>query len=153
MDRHQQQRAFPPIRDEDCTKLQQGLIPTTVGAGRLTGLIATERMRKNKGLLERDSDELIVDRELLACHGWLAPTGELYPCAFKGHDRLAVRLGSTHKELEEQGYIKLANLKWLVEARYRSKEVTDQQWRTIEAWYERNGFPEAHFLRLITLVE
>ena len=152
MDRHQQQSIFPPI-NEDSTKLHQGLIPTTAGGGRLTGLIATEEMREKKGVLERGTDELLVDRDLLACHGWLAPSGELYPCAYKGHDRLAARLGSTHKEIEERGYIKLANLKWLVEARYRSKEVTDDQWKTIESWYERNGFPEAHLLRLITLVE
>ena len=82
-------------------------------------------------------------------HGWLAPSGDLYPCAFTAHEALCLALGFAHESaIEGAGYCKLSNLAWLVQSGYRSQPLTDAQWATIERWYDVNGFPQAHFLRL-----
>lgn len=152
MDRHQQQKAIPTLID-DSSRLSQLSIPTSSADGTLPSLAATPGMRAAKARLEEETGELIVDDELLASHGWLSPEGQLYPCGFKRHDCLAGRLGFSHASaIEERGYIKLANLRWLVERRYRTNELTDAQWSTIEAWYEKNGFPKEHYLKLFTMV-
>jgi hypothetical protein len=108
-------------------------------------------MRLAKGRLERVTSPPLVDRELLAMHGWLSPGGDLYPCAFKDHDVLCRALGYAHESvIENAGYCKLSNLEWLVSPRYCARELTDAQWTTIERWYDSNEFPQAHFLRLVT---
>jgi hypothetical protein len=119
---------------------------------RLPSLHPTEQMRRAKGRLESLSDPPRADTELLAAHGWLAPDGTLYACAFKQHDALGRALGFEHEShVEGAGYCKLSNLEWLVSARYTARALTDAQWATIEAWYVSNDFPQAHFLRLVAM--
>ncbi|NKC01874.1 MAG: hypothetical protein GKR90_25705 [Pseudomonadales bacterium] len=114
-------------------------------------LHATEEMRDAKTNLEEDGGQPERDLDLLACHGWLSPEGHLYPCGFKQHDLLTSALGFENEvEIEAAGYCKLTMLMWNVHNRYGSMAITTEQWSTIEAWYDRNGFPYAHFNRLAT---
>lgn len=119
--------------------------------GRHAGLTPTEAMREAKGRLENIRSNPVVDKELLASHGWLSPDGALYACGYKAHDMLCRMLGYEHESaIENAGFCKLSNLEWLVSARFCARELTEAQWQTIEEWYNRNRFPEAHFLRLGT---
>ena len=116
-------------------------------------LVPTDEMRDAKAWLERLEDPVKPDRDLLATHGWLDPEGLLYASGWEKHNELTRALGFTHEsDIEDAGYCKLSQLKWLVGPRYCKKGVTDEQWSTIEKWYQRNGFPEEHFLRLSILL-
>jgi hypothetical protein len=122
-----------------------------LAAHRWPPLQPTDEMRCAKGRLERLVDPPLQDSELLAMHGWLAPDGTLYSCGYRCHDALGQRLGFAHEsDIEQAGYCKLSNLEWLVAARYCPRALTEAQWDTIERWYTRNAFPQAHFLRLTT---
>ena len=114
-------------------------------------LKATQEMRDAKIDLTNMNGPPERDTALLACHGWLCPAGYLYPCGFKQHDLLTGGLGYANEvEIEEAGFCKLTMLMWNVHNRYGSGELTRDQWATIQAWYDRNGFPFAHFNRLVT---
>jgi hypothetical protein len=116
---------------------------------RVPSLRATAEMRAAKGRLETLRQPAREDTELLATHGWLAPDGRLYACGYTDHDALCRLLGFEHEsEIENAGWCKLANLEWLVQPKYCARVLTEDQWSTIEHWYARNGFPEAHFLRI-----
>jgi hypothetical protein len=118
---------------------------------RLSRLTPTAEMKKAKGRLEAFGDPPTEDRELLASHGWLSPDGRLYACGYKDHDTLCRMLGYEHEAaIESAGYCKLSNLEWLVSPRFCARELTEAQWETIENWYNKNHFPEAHFMRLAT---
>lgn len=152
MDRHQKQNQLPAIVDNKNTLHQGHFSTSTQDTGR-RALLLTDEMRCAKGRLEDESGELIVDDELLSSHGWLDPSGSLYPCGFKRHDHLASRLGFTHaSEIERSGFVKLANLNWLIGGRWGTGELTEAQWETIERWYERNRFPKEHYLKLCATV-
>jgi hypothetical protein len=112
-------------------------------------LLATEEMRGAKAWLEVIEKPPVPDNELLAIHGWLSPEGILYACGWERHNELTEALGYRHEsDIEKAGYCKLTQLKWLVGPRYCERGLTNEQWETIEKWYERNGFPEEHFIRL-----
>ena len=112
-------------------------------------LLATDEMLAAKAWLENIEVPPLADERLLAIHGWLSPDGALYACGWEKHDVLTAALGFEHESaIEAAGYCKLTALKWLVGPRYCRSGLTDDQWETIEQWYERNGFPEEHFLRL-----
>lgn len=113
----------------------------------------TDEMRRAKAWIEAIQCPPEPDHELLATHGWLSPDGILYACGWKQHDKLTLALGFKHEaEIEEAGFCKLTQVRWLVEPRYCGTGLTDRQWQTIERWYERNGFPDEHFMRLGALV-
>lgn len=76
------------------------------------------------------------DRELGSKTGWLSPDGLLYPCHYRGHHRLAVRLGKDEYTLESQGWIKLQEEQWL--PLDVSRPVTQRQFDTISAWSHRH---------------
>lgn len=116
---------------------------------RIPSLRVTAEMRAAKGRLETLRTRPREDTELLATHGWLCPEGHLYSCGYTDHDALCRLLGFEHEsEIENAGWCKLANLEWLVQPRYCARVLSEDQWSTIERWYARNGFPEAHFLRI-----
>ena len=116
-------------------------------------LLPTDEMRAAKAWLEVVETPARPDTELLAMHGWLSPDGQLFACGWQKHNELTAALGYRHEsELEAAGYCKLSQLQWLVGHRYCQNGLTEKQWETIERWYERNGFPEEHFLRLSSLV-
>lgn len=120
-------------------------------APRKLKLEPTEMMRRAKSWVEAISHPPVAERSMLAMHGWLSPAGELFACGWQKHDDLARALGFLHQsEIEGAGYCKLSNLEWLVAPRYRTRELTEAQWETIGDWYEQNGFPEEHYLRLTT---
>lgn len=123
--------------------------PWLLQESRLPPLLPTAEMRAAKGRLEPVQDPPTEDEDLLAMNGWLAPDGTLYTCGYKTHDALCRILGFKHEsELEQAGFCKLANLEWLVSPRYCPRELSEAQWGTIERWYERNRFPQAHFMKL-----
>ncbi|TVS18455.1 MAG: hypothetical protein EA417_03290 [Gammaproteobacteria bacterium] len=106
-------------------------------------------MRQAKAFVEEITSPPSPDDSLLATNGWLCPEGRLYACAWQKHDDLTLALGYRHQsEIEEAGFCKLSRLEWLVEPRYRTTPLTEAQWKTISNWYERNGFPDEHYLRL-----
>lgn len=130
---------------------RQPFVESTSKEARPSGLTPTEAMREAKGRLENIGSTPIVDKDLLASHGWLSPDGALYACGYKAHDMLCRLLGYEHESaIENAGFCKLSNLEWLVSARFCARELTEAQWETIEDWYSRNNFPEAHFVRLGT---
>jgi len=143
MDRHQPQQYFELIEERPITS--SGID----NRGPRSVLAPTEEMRKAKAWLEVIKRPPEPDEQLLAIHGWLSPTGELYACGWEKHNDLTRALGFQHEsEIEEAGFCKLSQLNWLVQARYCDQSLTAAQWTTIERWYARNGFPEEHFLRL-----
>jgi len=116
-------------------------------------LMATEEMLAAKAWLENVAVPPRADPALLAIHGWLSPDGTLYSCGWEQHNELTAALGYRHESLiEADGYCKLSALRWLVEPRYCQNGLSEQQWATIERWYESNRFPEEHFLRLCASV-
>lgn len=124
-------------------------VPAPVADRRLPPLLPTPEMRQAKGRLEAVQEVPTKDEELLAMNGWLAPDGTLYSCGYRTHDPLCRALGFEHEStIEQAGYCKLSQLEWLISPRYCPRELTEAQWATIERWYERNGFPQAHFLKL-----
>ena len=117
--------------------------------GVASSLLPTDEMRRAKRWLEVIQNPPQPDQDLLAIHGWLSPKGVLYACAWEKHNELTAALGFRHEsEIEQSGFCKLSQLKWLVEPRYCEHGVTAAQWETIERWYEKNGFPDEHFMRL-----
>lgn len=119
-----------------------------VGARRVM-LQPTEAMQRARAWLETIKTPPEPDASLLAMNGWLCPEGHLYACAWQKHDPLTHALGFKHQsEIEEAGYCKLSRLEWLVEPRYRTQPLTAAQWQTISRWYETNGYPVEHYLRL-----
>ena len=145
MDRHRgQQNLAMPTEDWGV----EGLVPKRPGVS----LVPTDEMRAAKAWLEKLEKPVRQDTELLAMHGWLSPEGKLYACGWKKHDELTSALGFAHEsDIEAAGYCKLSQLKWLVQPRYAQQGINDAQWCTIEKWYQRNGFPEEHFMRLCAL--
>lgn len=128
-----------------------GMVVTNRAESRLSKLTPTAEMRRAKGKLEAIGRPPAEDRELLASHGWLSPEGNLYACGYKDHDTLCRLLGFERESaIENAGYCKLSNLEWLVSPRFCARELTEAQWETIERWYSRNNFSEAHFVRLGT---
>lgn len=122
-------------------------------APRRPKLEPTEAMRRAKAWVEAISHPPVPEKSMLAMHGWLSPEGDLYACGWQKHDELARALGFLHQsEIEGAGYCKLSSMEWLVAPRYRARELTEQQWETISEWYEKNGFPEEHYLRLTTTI-
>ena len=149
MDRHLRQLEVTALRG-DVPTLDQDVDLTSETRGGPKGLVATEEMRCASTGIGNQEGKVVADTELLAMHGWLAPDGSLYACALKTHTALAIKLGYRHESaIEKAGYVKLANLRWLVQPRYRERELTTEQWGAIESWYTRNGFPAAHFLKLM----
>jgi hypothetical protein len=139
--------SFVPVLDGPATSSYEAPMP--VADRRLPPLLPTPEMRQAKGRLEAVGEVPTRDAELLAMNGWLAPDGTLYSCGYRTHDPLCRALGFVHESaLEQAGYCKLSQLEWLVSPRYCPRELTEAQWATIERWYERNGFPQAHFLKL-----
>lgn len=116
---------------------------------KIAKLLPTDRMRQAKGWVEKLTSPPSEDKALLAIHGWLSPTGKLYACGFKRHDALCEALGFGHEsEIESKGFCKLSDMSWYVAPRYREIGLTESQWATIERWYERNGLPDSHYMRL-----
>lgn len=148
-DLHKHRSQFPIDADDGLTgEPNRGLVLRKSMRGTLT---PTQRMRDAKGWLEVVENPPRADDQLLAIHGWLAPDGTLFACAWEKHNELATALGFSHEsEIESAGYCKLSQLKWLVNPRYCARRLTRAQWKTIEEWYERNGYPEEHFIRLGT---
>lgn len=139
--------SYVPVLDGPAASPMEARLPAA--DRRLPPLLPTPEMRQAKGRLEAVVDVPTCDGELLAMNGWLAPDGTLYSCGYRTHDRLCRALGFAHESgLEQAGYCKLSQLEWLVSPRYCPRELTEAQWATIERWYERNGFPQAHFLKL-----
>jgi hypothetical protein len=143
MDSHKSQSNFELAEESGMPRLARS------SAGPVNVLVPTDAMRRAKSSLAVNQGKPIEDRELLAMHGWLSPDGTLYACEFEKHGTLADALGYDHEsKIERAGYVKLTQLKWLVEARYCGESLTAAQWETIERWYEKNDFPEEHFIRL-----
>lgn len=128
-------------------------VPEGYGLARpaASGLRPTEEMKRAKGWVERISKPPVPDNDLLATHGWLSPSGELFACGWEKHTELSRAMGFSHdSEVEAAGYCKLTQLNWLVSPKYCACPLTMEQWKTIEKWYEKNRFPEEHFIRLGT---
>jgi hypothetical protein len=148
---HREKRHIPFLDGPDIGR--QMIIGPKRAESRVSRLTPTNEMKKAKGRLEAIGDPPLEDIELLACHGWLSPEGNLYACGYKDHDTLCRMLGYQHEAaIESAGYCKLSNLEWLVSPRFCARELTEAQWETIENWYNSNNFPEAHFMRLATRV-
>jgi hypothetical protein len=143
MDRHQSQMYF------ELTPEKPALVERIEERRDVGALVPTEEMRKAKGWIEVIKKPPEPARELTVIHGWLSPEGVLFACAWEKHNELTKALGFSHEsEIENAGYCKLSQLKWLVQKRYCANGLTEAQWATIEQWYARNGFPEEHFMRL-----
>ena len=146
MDRHHAQPNLA-LHDEENPRLSPSRQPQGLP------LLATEEMRVAKAWLEKVEIPAQQDTALLAIHGWLSPEGALYACGWEQHNVLTAALGFRHEsDIEGAGYCKLSALRWLVQPRYCQTGLTEAQWETIERWYERNGFPDEHFLRLCASV-
>ena len=115
-------------------------------------LLPTDEMREAKLWVEQILVPPTPVSDLLAMHGWLAPSGQLFACGWEKHNELTTVLGFKHEsEIEQAGFCKLTQLRWLVEPRYCENGLQAAQWETIERWYERNKFPDEHFQRLCAL--
>lgn len=147
MDRHKSQAAL----DADIGQVPLSSLVQPAPDRKAFKLEPTDEMRKAKSWIETVVTPPRADKTLLAMHGWLSPSGDLYACGWEDHDALTSALGFAHQsEIEAAGFCKLSRLEWLVAQRYRERELTAEQWTTIERWYERNNFPEEHYLRLAT---
>lgn len=145
MDQHKEQKWI----DFPLTVARVAPTPVEAPYNARLGLEPTARMRRAKAFVEEIQCPPKPDKHLVAMNGWLCPQGQLYGCAWKNHDELTTALGYRHEsEIEEAGFCKLSRLEWLVEPRYRTTPLTEAQWKTISNWYEKNGFPDEHYLRL-----
>lgn len=148
MDRHRAQLNFDMVQEMPPAESHG-----TASGVRVVALLPTDEMRAAKVWLETIASPPTVDDDLLAIHGWLCPAGKLYACGWEKHNDLTRALGYAHEsDIEKAGFCKLSQLRWLVQPRYCARPLTDAQWGTIERWYEKNGFPEEHFLRLTALL-
>jgi hypothetical protein len=82
----------------------------------------------------------LPEPSLMACNGWLSPRGELLPCKWRAHSNLSKIIGYANEyDLEEKGWIKLTQMKWLTKNRYSANKLTDDQYNTILNWHKSNN--------------
>lgn len=112
----------------------------------LIPLSPTHSMKRYEFELPEVITTLIHDRKLLSINGWLNPEGDLYSCRFRQHNGILRALNViSESELESKGFIKLTNMKWLVEARYLEKDITEAQKETIHQWFVSNNLDLDNF--------
>lgn len=110
-------------------------------------LTPTQTMHDFQRLLPLGLD--VVDNRLLSINGYLSREGVLHACKFLCHQPLMLELGfKSEVELEQAGWIKLANMNWFTFGRFCAIKPTREQKQTIELWYRRNGLPISHFEQL-----
>lgn len=123
---------IPPYRDDVITSSAD--------------LVPTMRMKNFNVNLPQTLDVLVQDNRLLATNGWLSKDGTLYACRWRQHKNITLALDMLNEaEMERSGYIKLTNMKWLVEDRYCDTNITPEQINTIKSWYELNDLPKSSF--------
>ena len=81
------------------------------------------------------------NQDTSAQHGWLAPTGEFYPCRYWQHVALIDSLGLKEREAEKLGWIKLTNSRLIPGERWYvgEKKPTQKQIDFVWDWCVANG--------------
>jgi hypothetical protein len=106
----------------------------------ITGaLVPTIRMKQFNANLPQNLELLMEDNRLLSINGWLSPKGILYACRWRQHRHISLALDMANEaQMERSGYIKLTNMRWLVESKYCTVAITPEQIQTITNWYTLN---------------
>lgn len=111
-----------------------------------TDLYPTMRMKQFNGNLPQTLEVLVEDNRLLSINGWLSPEGTLYACRWRQHRYVTLALDMISEgEMERSGFIKLTNMKWLVEDRYCPSQITPKQIETITNWFLLNELDQLSF--------
>lgn len=87
---------------------------------------------------------------LLAINGWLSPKGQLISCKWRQHSYCLNIIGyKTESECENDGWIKLSQMKWMISKRYKKIILTEEQKTTINQWHLINNLSKSHFNQTI----
>lgn len=106
----------------------------------------TDAQREYEALLLASEIKFEDDRQLLAANGWLSPDGKLFSCPYRHHSYLTVNLGhNSEADLEQIGWIKLSQNRFLLNSRYAEIVITPEQQETIAAWHASNELSTEYF--------
>lgn len=82
----------------------------------------------------------------LSINGWMCPSGIIYPCKWRQHTECVITLGfKTESAIEQNGWIKLSQMKWMLEGRYGNVILTDEQRDTIQKWHKHNNLKTDYY--------
>jgi hypothetical protein len=114
-----------------------------------SNLVPTTRMKQYNANLPQTLEVLVEDNRLFSINGWLSPHGVLYACRWRQHRNISLALDmASEAQMERAGYIKLTNMKWLVENRYCTGNITQKQIDTIANWFALNELSIQTFEKL-----
>jgi hypothetical protein len=106
----------------------------------------TARMMQYEAKLPYDYSLLVQDIGLLSVNGWLSKEGIMYACKWRQHKNIMEALDlESEKQMEDEGFVKLTNMSWMVEGKYRACNLTKKQREVIKRWFEINELPDEFF--------